>query len=393
MRRNELRQPLRKRTAAQRLWAKRPSLLQAASFATFVCLALGATWLTRIPHPLAGEPVVTFAIPPLEEVKTASIDKPAEDEAEAPSAKPAEESEDDGGDNVEIISSGPAQTVQTEAAIIVAPRRKLPPAPIGVVAEDTPDGPLPRIGSGNKKPMAVYARTTSDNIIHSDAPKIAIVLGGMGLNSGLTDKAIRDLPGDVTFAFAPYGENLQDTVNRARYQGHEILLQLPLEPVNYPANNPGPKTLVTSQNADANIGMLKWHMSRFAGYVGVTNYMGARFLSEAAALQPIMTEMKKRGLLFVSDGVNARDMTENVAKVIGLPLRKGTRVIDANADPVAIEAALSELEADARANGIAIGTGTGLPATIEAVSEWSKTLGDRGIILIPVSAAFRGRAG
>jgi uncharacterized protein len=150
---------------------------------------------------------------------------------------------------------------------------------------------------------------------------------------------------------------------------------------------------VTSQDAAANIDSLKWHMSRFAGYVGVTNYMGARFLSEAKALQPVMSEMKKRGLLFVSDGATGRDMTDEVAKVVGLPLRKGTRIIDANADPKAIEAALAELEADARVNGLAIGTGTGLPATIDAVSQWSKTLGDRGIILIPVSAAFRGRMG
>jgi polysaccharide deacetylase 2 family uncharacterized protein YibQ len=389
MRRNELRQPLRKRTAAQRLWAKRPSLLQAASLATIACFALGAAWLVRMPHPLAGEPIVTLAIPAVEEIKTASTDRPAE-EAEAAPASAAEDSDEE---NVEILNTGPAQTVQTEAAIIVAPRRKLPPAPIDAVTENTPDGPLPRIGSGNKKPLAVYARTTSNNIIHSDAPKIAIVLGGMGLNAGLTEKAIRDLPGDITFAFAPYGENLQETVNRARNQGHEILLQLPLEPMGYPANNPGPKTLLTSQNPAANVEFLRWHMSRFAGYVGITNYMGARFLIETKALQPVMAEMKTRGLLFLSDGAAGRDMAGEVAKVVGLPLRKGTRIIDANTDPAAIEAALAELEADARANGIAIGTGTGLPATIEAVAEWTKTLGDRGIILIPVSATFRGRAG
>ena len=391
MRRNELRQPLRKRTAVERLWARRPSLLQAASIATIAGLALSAAWLIRIPHPLAGEPVVVLSIPPIEEVKTASIDKPAED-ASAEAANAGGDGEaGENIDTVEIIDSGPGQTVQTEAAIIVAPRRKLPPAPIGAVTEDTPDGPLPKIGSGNKKPLAVYARTTSNNIIHSGAPKIAIVLGGMGLNAGLTEKAMRDLPGDVTFAFAPYGDDLQETVNRARNQGHEILLQLPLEPMGYPANNPGPKTLVTSQGADANLASLRWHMSRFAGYVGITNYMGGRFLSEAKALQPVMTEMKKRGLLFVSDGAASQDMADDVAKVVGLPLRRGSRIIDA--DPKAIDAALAELEADARLNGVAIGTGTGLPATIEAVAEWSKTLGDRGIILIPVSAAFRGRMG
>ncbi len=39
----------------------------------------------------------------------------------------------------------------------------------------------------------------------SGRPKITILLGGMGLNARLTDKAIKDLPGDVSFGFAPYG--------------------------------------------------------------------------------------------------------------------------------------------------------------------------------------------
>ena len=94
------------------------------------------------------------------------------------------------------------------------------------------------------------------------------------------------MPGEVTFAFAPYGENLQAQVNTARAQGHEILLQLPLEPFGYPAANPGPKTLMTSAGGDANLDALIWHMGRFAGYVGITNYMGGRFLSEAQALAP-----------------------------------------------------------------------------------------------------------
>ena len=110
------------------------------------------------------------------------------------------------------------------------------------------------------------------------------------------------MPGEVTFAFAPYGEDLQAQVNTARAQGHEILLQLPLEPFGYPATNPGPKTLMTSAGGDANLDALIWHMGRFAGYVGITNYMGGRFLTELRHLRPVLAEMKKRGLVFLDDG-------------------------------------------------------------------------------------------
>ena len=62
------------------------------------------------------------------------------------------------------------------------------------------------------------------------------------------------------------------------------MLQLPMEPVGYPARNPGPKTLLARSGDDDNRDALLWHMSRFAGYTGITNYMGGRFLT--ASRQP-----------------------------------------------------------------------------------------------------------
>ena len=395
MRANELRQPLRKRGAFEKLWAKRPSALLAASLATALFLTLAALWLIRTPYPYAGEPVVMVKIPPLE-VMTAATDKAPEitpkDETEA-EAEPVERADEGERQKLEIIESTPQETVETEAAIIVSPRRSLKPAPLAEVSEAGPYGALPRIGSGNKKPQNVYARPVSAGIIHSDMPKVAILLGGMGLNAELTKKAISKLPGEVSFAFAPYGEDLQAQVNRARAQGHEIMLQLPLEPFGYPASNPGPKTLMTTSDANANLDALAWHMGRFAGYTGITNYMGAKFLTDVAALRPVLAEMKKRGLIFLDDGTANRSMSAQIGKIIGLPVKAGARVIDADPAEQNIEQALADLEAEAKASGLAIGTGTGLDVTIDAVDEWSRSLAEKGILLVPVSAAYRGRTG
>jgi uncharacterized protein len=381
MRRDELRQPLKKRGLFERLWANRPSALQAASLAAALVFSSVIVWAVRTPYPNAGEPVVTLALPPAE-VMTASTDKPpatVDDDAEAdPVAAEAPPPEED-------------QVIQTQASIIVAPHRALAPAPIAAVTEEGPYGPLPRIGNG-KRPLTVYARSVPANLIMSDEPKIAIVLGGMGLNDELTRRAIRDLPGDVSFAFAPYSENLQRIVDKARSSGHEVLLQVPLEPFGYPASNPGPKTLLADSNATANLDALMWHMGRFAGYVGIVNYMGGRFITEPNALRPIFAEMKKRGLLFLEDGTSNRSATDDVGKIVGLPVRRAHTVIDGKADAASIAAALAALESEAHAKGVAIGIGSGLPTTIDMVAQWARTLGDRGIILIPVSAAYRGRS-
>lgn len=392
MRRDELRQPLKRRGAFEKLWAKRPTALMATSLTTALLLTLFAFWLIRTPHPFAGEPIVTVSIPPVEELKTASIDKAPEAEASAEKQAEAEEPVDtDETRKIEILEATPQETVETEAAIIVSPRRSLKPAPFAEVSETGPYGALPRIGQGNRKPQTVYARPISMGILSSSMPKVAILLGGMGLNRDLTQKATRTLPGEVTFAFAPYGDDLQAQVNRARAQGHEILLQLPLEPFGYPAANPGPKTLMANAEAGTNLDALVWHMARFSGYVGITNYMGGRFLGDAQALRPVLAEMKKRGLVFLDDGTAGQSLTNQVGKIVGLPVKTAAKAIDADPSAEAIEKALTDLEAEARENGIAIGTGTGLEITIDAVEEWSRSLAEKGILLVPVSAAYRGR--
>jgi polysaccharide deacetylase 2 family uncharacterized protein YibQ len=388
MSRDELRQPLKKRKLTQRLLARRPSLLLTTSALLAAGFVAATVWAVRTPYPYAGEPVVTAAIPAPEEIKTSSIAPPKEEEVVA------EENVSDSTPPAVTVEAPVAQDVyQTEASIEVAPRRPLRAAPVPELVDTSLGGQLPRISASNKKPSDVYARLTPMGVIHSDRPKIAILLGGMGLNPKLTKAAIDDLPGDVTFAFAPYGENLQAQVNKARANGHEVLLQLPMEPMGYPANNPGPKTLLADADVAANMDALHWHMNRFTGYTGITNYMGGRLLSTAAALKPVMQEIQKRGLVYLEDSTTSLTSSSDVAKDVGLPERHAQIVIDSDPTPQSIAAALGLLEDQAKTNGYAIGTGSGLAVTLEAVKAWSEQLKDKGILLVPVSAMYKGKLG
>jgi hypothetical protein len=392
MLRDELRTPLRRRGLFERLWSKRPSALTLCSLAATGLFIGFSLWLVQTPNPMGGEPMVVMRIPAPEAIQTASTD-PVEESAAVAEEPPADIEPEPKPDETVIVRPGSQQVVETEGAVIVSPRRPLPAAPIAAVSEDGPYGPLPVIGGGNKKPSAVYAKHTPLGILKSDAPKIAIVLGGMGLNADLTKKAIRDLPGEITFAFAPYGDNLQPLVNKARAEGHEIMLQVPMEPVGFPASNPGPKTLVTGVDVNANLDSLSWHMSRFAGYTGVMNYMGAQFLGNAEAARPVLAEIKKRGLLYLGDGSVNQSTAQALGGPLGLAVNEARVMIDADPTPAAVAKALSDLEETARRDGLVIASGAGLPTTIESVADWAKSLGERGILLIPVSAAYKAKRG
>ena len=383
MSRDELRQPLKKRSRGQRLWARRPTTLFAASLLATGGFAGLGLWAAVTPYPFAGEPIVIAAIPAAEEIKAAASEETASVETEVAAVE----------EEVEVEPPVQTDVYQTEAGIEVAPRRPLRPAPMADLIETSSIGQLPRIGPGNRKPSDVYARLTPMGVLHSSRPKIAILLGGMGLNPKLTQRATRELPGDVTFAFAPYGDNLQEQVNKARANGHEVLLQLPMEPMGFPANNPGPRTLLSDADDVANIEALHWHMSRFAGYTGITNYMGGKLLNTPKALKPVMLELRKRGLIYLEDASTAVTISEDVATKANVPYRNSEIVIDGVPTPEGIATALELLEAEAKANGFAVGTGSGLEVTQEAVKEWAKELREKGIILVPVSALYKGRLG
>src|SRR5690606_14076316 len=127
---------------------------------------------------------------------------------------------------------------------------ELAPAPDQALVEETADGPLPKIAADGRKPSEVYARP-----VPPDARidrRIALVVSGMGISESATAHAIEVLPPEVTLSFAPYGSGLQDWIAKARAAGHEVLLELPMEPFGYPQNDPGPHTLLTGGDKGEN---------------------------------------------------------------------------------------------------------------------------------------------
>ena len=202
------------------------------------------------------------------------------------------------------------------------------------------------------RPADAFARPVEPLPGRPDAPRIALIVGGLGISASATADAIAKLPGPVTLAFMPYGADVAAMVARARGEGHEILLQAPMEPFDYPENDPGPQTLFTSLTPEQNIDRLYWLMSRFQGYVGIIGAMGARFTASEPAFAPVLRETAKRGLIFVDDGSNPRSVAGRVAGANNLPFAKADIVLDSVPTPAEIDHALGRLEMAARERGV-----------------------------------------
>ncbi|HEX4098391.1 MAG TPA: divergent polysaccharide deacetylase family protein, partial [Caulobacteraceae bacterium] len=248
--------------------------------------------------------------------------------------------------------AGPAGAVQA-----------LAPAPFSGLTAPGPGGLLPIIGPGGTTPAQAYARPFHD----TGAPKVALVIGGLGLNAKTTRQAIEDLPPEVTLSFVPYAEGLQGWIDLARANGHEVLLEAPMEPLDYPQNDPGPYTLMAQDPAQETVKRLETLLSRATGYFGVTNYLGGRFLASDSAMAAFAGALHQRGLGFIDDGSAAgRGGAE--------PRASAERVIDQDLDGASIDQQLAALEASAQQHGKALASGFSYPVTLQEVQRWAMGL-------------------
>jgi polysaccharide deacetylase 2 family uncharacterized protein YibQ len=331
----------------------------------------------RRSEPDATPPEITGAVSPAEEIAQLKAQERARE-------RTLDQAAGRGEQIVTIIDgrSGARQEVK-----IPAPAAPAEPANSrggdAQLAEMTRDGPIPRIGANGMRAAQAYAQPSGAK---SNAPQIAIVITGVGGPHATSTEALNKLPAAVTFALAPGGTDLERLAGKARSLGHELLLQVLMEPAESPEGN-SPQALLTSLSPDQNIERLHWLMSRFQGYVGIANQMGGRLTASEAAFAPILREIGNRGLIYVDDGTSPKSLAGQIAGAGGSGFARANLVLDAVPSSVEIDRALAKLEGLARQNGVAVGFATAGPVVIERIARWSKAVEGRGFALVPITAA------
>jgi hypothetical protein len=360
-----------------------------------------AAWSIFVNDPLGGEPVAVVATAPPAASKghvdaAAALEQHYRHDGQAATAPkgaavakiagepPAPSPGAKGAKTVTIIdgSSGKSRDVLIPGpGNGAAPKAPLDPK----LSEPTRHGAIPKIGPDGTRAFALYAEKREVPADKKDWPRIAIIVGGLGISASGTADALAQLPAPVTLALAPYGSELDKLAEQAHAQKHEVLLQVPMEPFDYPDNDPGPQTLLTSLSPEQNVDRMHWLMSRFQGYVGMLSYMGGKFTASEASLSPVLREAAKRGLIYVDDGASARSIAGQLAGSQNLPFAKTDIVLDTVPTPAEIDHALARLELSAREHGTAVGLATALPATVARIADWAKAVESKGFVLVPIT--------
>lgn len=267
----------------------------------------------------------------------------------------------------------------------VAASQPLPPAPDPALVQPGPHGNLPAMAPDGRAPWRVYAAPFDGS---AKRPRIALVVTGLGLDKAATEAAITGLPGAVTLAFSPHANGLARWIARARKAGHEVLLDMPMEPAGFPQMDPGPRALLTSLPPEKNIDRLQWALARGSGYVGIVGTMGSKFLASAEGMRPVLAELRGRGLMFLDSHTAARSAVPSLAGS-GLVWASGTVALDRPASRRSIDGRLADLERAAKEKGGVVGLATPLPVTLQRIAHWTRSAAKRGFLLAPISALAR----
>ena len=357
---------------------KKPPVI--AGLAGVFLLATSALFLTVLGDPRAGAPSARIA---LKREATPQAAPPSGYDAfsagqmglyqDLTGADPLSEAA--GGEALITLPDGASVAGGANYSVPVHQASPLVKAPIAGLFQNGPSGPLPVIAPDGRVPAQAYARPFRPN----GKPRVALIVGGLGLNAVTTRAAIERLPPEVTLSFVPYAENLQGWIDQARAQGHEVMLEMPMEPSGYPDNDPGPYTLLASGGPDDVKAKMDWLLGRATGYFGVTNYLGDRFAASDQGMGAFLSVLRQHGVAFLDDGSFQR-------RPGAWARASADKIIDQTQSPAAVIAALNSLEAQAKIRGSALGTGFSYPVTVETAARWTAGLEQRGLQLAPASA-------
>ncbi len=246
-----------------------------------------------------------------------------------------------------------------------------PPAdPLAALAAPGPYGLLPRIAPDGRRPFDAYRRKPAET---GRGPRIALVVRGLGLARRPTVAAMGLVP-DVALAFSPYAPAVAAWLREARRLGHEVLLELPL------ANgrsgvDPGPLALVPGDEL-----ALQRLLARGPGIFALL--LDPPEVARPGLEQPVAA-LSRAGLGLIAS--RPAPALAPLARRHRVPYGAAAVVLDAEADPMAVDFALGRLEAVAEREGGAIGITGPLPLVFERLAQWLPGLAPRGFLLVPPS--------
>ncbi len=302
--------------------------------------------------------------------------------------------------NPPVTAPRPATPVEPDVSVAQQQREASKPSPVArgteslalapnpVLVETVGDLSLPIIAADGTAPWKYYGKSV---LFDAKKPHVSIVITGLGQMRSMTETAIA-LPNRFTLSFSPYAPYTPLWVINARNLGFESWADIPFQPTDYPASDPGPYALLADQPAEENTKRMHWSLSRFQGFSGVIAPSGDALTPLSGFLNPFLEELNRRGIGFVYVGSEQNAALREEATRRGQLVLTADVMLDETLTPQGVNAAIRTLVVQAKKEGRAIGVTKAYPVTLAALTHIADTLKAEGVELVPLTAQLSSRA-
>lgn len=246
---------------------------------------------------------------------------------------------------------------------------------------------IPKIGPDGRTVFTEYGRPS---LLDAGKIPIAVIMYGLASDQEMLARAIR-LPADITIALSPFGSGMRIWVDKLRAAGHEISLNLPIQPNNFPSNDNGPYSISLESKPEDNSNHLHWSLSRVSGYSTVYIHDMGDYVNGSSQSQIIYKELKERGLAIVL-GSEIETEFDNMIEFVGASGIKVDYQIDKPLTRASFFEQLIKVEMLAQANGSILVAIAAYPNNVQRLREWAGDLPRKKLQLISVSSLVNWRS-
>jgi polysaccharide deacetylase 2 family uncharacterized protein YibQ len=214
--------------------------------------------------------------------------------------------------------------------------------------------------------------------------RLAIVIDDLGYNLTVPERLV-SLGAPLTFSIIPGQPYSSEVAALARRAGREFLVHLPMEPLGFPADDPGPNALLLDIADEATRAQVSRQLDSLPGAAGANNHMGSAFTADARKMAIVQEQIARRGLLFLNSKTAPWTVPRRIAHEHGYAYLERDVFLDNERGEAAIRGQLDTAIRRARERGRAVAIGHPYPETVRVLGERVPRLAREGVILVPVS--------
>lgn len=204
-----------------------------------------------------------------------------------------------------------------------------------------------------------------------------LIISNVGLSENLLKMALEKLSPEVSLAFYPLGDETRKQISQAQKKGFEVFVLCPMEPVNYPQNDPGPNVLLTGIPSEENVKRLESVINTCTNCSGIVGFKGSLFTISEPDLKPILQYLDLKKIHFIDDGSTSRSLSPKLSTNSS----QVTYIINTDNEKNSIHSVLAQIIQDAPSTKKMTAICDASFLSIEILSEWVKTLKDKNIVL------------